>query len=187
LVWPDTSYSELRGRKLLITGDVHAGKTRLTRALLEVIVAATSDVVTVIDMAPRHVTVNGLTVGGVLMQPGEFDVRYLRADPIATPRLAATTAEELVALAEHNRCEIEGLLDAYRAAPSKVLVVNDVSMYLQRGELARLWATFALADTVVANGYAGTRLREDLGTGISERERTLMEDLARRLDCVIRL
>jgi hypothetical protein len=167
---------------------VHAGKTRLTRALLEATVAAVAPgAVTVIDMAPRRVTVHGLTVGGVLMQPGEFAVRYLRADPIATPRLAATTGAELVALAEHNRREIDALLDAYRAAPSEVLVVNDVSMYLQSGELARLWTVFALADTVVANGYAGTRLREDLDTGISERERTLMEALARRMDQVIRL
>jgi hypothetical protein len=159
----------------------------MTRTILEATVAVAPDEVTVIDMAPRTVTVHGLTVGGVLVNPGELDVRYLRSEPIMTPRLSARTGHELVALAEHNRRAIQGLLDAFRADPSKVLFVNDVSMYLQRGELEHLWTLFALADTVIANGYSGKRLIDDLGTGISQRERSLMDELARRMDRVIRL
>ena len=63
--------------------------------------------------------------------------------------------------------------------------INDVSIYLQCGKLERLWETIQLAETVVANGYLGTRLEKDLGTNVSARERHLMKELASRMDVVI--
>ena len=187
MAWPDISYGKIWGRKLLITGDVRTGKTRMTRNILEITVASAPGEITVIDMAPRAVTVNGLPVGGTLMREGEFDARLLRSEPIVTPRLSARTGAELFELAEINRHAIQELLDAFHAKPSRILFVNDVSIYLQRGNLESLWTAFELAETVIANGYIGESLREDLWTGISSRERRLMKALARRMDQVIRL
>jgi hypothetical protein len=58
---------------------------------------------------------------------------------------------------------------------------------LQRGEIDCLWRAFEAAETVVANGYYGEKLKADYGTGLSSREKTLMEKLASRMDEVIRL
>jgi len=44
-----------------------------------------------------------------------------------------------------------------------------------------------MAETVVANGYLGERLRGDFGTGVSLRERDLVLKLADKMDEVIRL
>ena len=187
MAWPDTSHGKLWGQKLLITGEVRTGKTRMTRNILEITVAVKPGEITVIDMAPRAVTVNGIAVGGTLMREGEFDVRLLRSEPIMTPRLSARTGAELFELAEINLHAIQGLLDAFRADPSRILFVNDVSIYLQQGALSCLWSVFVLAETVVANGYMGDCLHEDLGTGISSRERRRMEALALMMDRVIRL
>ena len=104
-----------------------------------------------------------------------------------TPRLSAETSEELLELADQNREKIEILLDEFKAHPSSILFINDVSIYLQRGELDRLWDTIELAETVVANGYLGILLSDDLGTGVSVRERRLMEELASRMDVVVQV
>ena len=166
-------------------GDVNTGKTMMTKELLDEAIELDPGEVTVIDMAPKLFMVEGISFGGVLVGPGDYDVRCLMSDDIRTPRLSAETSEELLKLAEHNRYEIDGLLDEFQAHPSRILFINDVSLYLQSGNLERLWDTIKLAETVVANGYFGTRLEGDLGTGVSARERSLMEELASRMDVVI--
>jgi GTPase SAR1 family protein len=179
--------SEIVGLKTLIVGDVGAGKTRLTRRLLDEALEMNLERVTVIDMAPDVVNIEGVSVGGALLGAYQGDTRLLRLNDIKTPRLSAKSPEELLQLADHNRREIEGLLDAFDAEPSGTLFINDVSIYLQRGDLERLWSILSGDKTVVVNGYLGERLKEDLGTGLSQNERCQMEDLASRMDLVIRL
>jgi GTPase SAR1 family protein len=174
--------------KVLIVGDVGTGKTALTRRILtEAVHIGFKRDITVIDMAPGATVINGLPVGGKLLSSSDFNVRLLEAKDIKTPRLSAHDHEELLRLADHNRDEVEKLMDKFVAEPTKILFINDVSIYLQRGDLERLWGALEKADTVVVNGYLGEKLRSDLGTGISERERRLMEGLAARMDIVISL
>jgi len=177
----------LVGRRTLIVGDVGAGKTRLTRRLLEEALELGLDGVTVIDMAPRAVDIDGVTVGGVLFNADARGIRYLQTDDIKTPRLSARTSEELLQLADHNRENVERLLEAFDTEPSSILFINDVSIYLQRGSLDRLWETLLKADTVVANGYVGEKLKADLGTGLSRDERLRIDELASRVAEVIRI
>jgi len=184
---PDTSMRDLVGRRTLIVGDVGAGKTRLTRRLLEEALELGLDGVTVIDMAPRAVDIDGVPVGGVLVNVDASGIRYLQTDDIKTPRLSARTSEGLLQLADHNREKVERLLEAFDTEPSSILFINDVSIYLQRGSLDRLWETLLKADTVVANGYVGERLKDDLGTGLSRDERRRMDELASRVAEVIRI
>jgi GTPase SAR1 family protein len=180
--------SEIVGLKTLIVGDVGAGKTRLTRRLLDESFEMNLEKLTVIDMAPEAVNINGVSVGGVLLDDYQDDIRLLRSNDIKTPRLSAKTSEELFMLADHNRREIEGLLDAFDMEQnSGTLFVNDVSIYLQRGDLDRLWSTFSEIKTVVVNGYLGEKLKKDLGTELSLNERRQMEALASRMDLVIKL
>ncbi len=166
-------------------GDVNTGKTMMTKDLLDEAIKLDPSEVTVIDMAPKLSIVKGFSFGGALLEPRDYDVLCLMPDEIRTPRLSARTSEELLQLATHNKQKIERLLYEFQAHPSRILFINDVSIYLQSGKLERLWDTIKLAETVVANGYLGTRLEEDLGTGVSTRERRLMEELASRMDVVI--
>jgi len=182
-----TSIREALGRRILIMGEVNSGKTSLTDRLLGEAVSLGLRGITVIDMAPEAATVKGLTVGGRLRNIGNPEVRCLRARGLKTPRLSARDADELMSYADHNRRATEALLDDFLRRPTSNLFVNDVSIYLQRGDIERLWRAFESAETVVANGYYGEKLKEDHGTGLSSRERTMMEELASRMDEVIRL
>jgi len=99
----------------------------------------------------------------------------------------AKNQDELISIADSNRAKIEKVLEAFNKAPTKVLFINDASMYLQKGELENLRATISKAETAVVNAYLGERLKNDLGTGLSNRERTLVLSLAEKMDRVIRL
>lgn len=182
------SFSETLDKRVLIIGDVGTGKTALTRRLLaEAVEGGRARSITVMEMAPPATTIRGLSVGGTLINPRDWKVRYLKAEEVKTPRLSAKNGEHLLKLVDYNRNKIEKLLDYFTAHPTSILFINDVSIYLQGGDLDRLWIALEKANTVVANGYVGERLKEDFGTGISERERRLMEKLAARMDVVIRL
>lgn len=181
------SFSQIRGKFVLILGEVGAGKTSLTLQLMEEAIEKGARGITVIDMAPKVINVDGGSVGGLLLEKPDPRVRYMAPREISAPRLTARNAEELLEFADKNKSEIEALLNAFSMNPSEVLFVNDVSIYLQRGELDRLLGAFSMAETVVANGYLGERLRGDFGTGVSLRERDLVLKLADKMDEVIRL
>lgn len=114
-------------------------------------------------------------------------MRYLAPKEVWPPRLKAKNPGELISLAERNCEGIEALLVRYSEEPSEVLFVNDVSIYLQAGDLETLWGALSKAGTLVVNSYLGERLNDDQGTGISTRERNEVLALAERMDMVIRL
>ncbi len=181
-------FTEFLGSKVLIIGDVGRGKTRFTRSLLiEAVEKGYAPQITVIDMAPKQVYIKGLAAGGKILKPGEFRVRYLDAGDVKTPRLSARSPDELLELAEHNRIIMERLLREFIASPTRIVFINDVSLYLQRGGLGLLWSALEKADTAILNGYYGEELKDDLGTGLSKRERELTERLAAKVDVLIRL
>lgn len=184
-----TNYSlrDLLNRKILILGEVGTGKTHLTANLLrQAAQAGFINKITVIDMAPRTLLVEGEKFGGCLRDTtGEVvGVRFLEALSNA-PRLTGKTKEEILRLVRENTSNIEKLLKLYLASPTQLLFVNDVSIYLHSGELGLLPDVIAAADTFVGNGYFGRRLAPDRGTGVSQRERRAMLRLKDFVDEVI--
>ena len=181
-------FNELLGKKVLIIGEVGSGKTEFTRSLLlEAFEAGYGPQITVIDMAPERTSLNGLTVGGKLLKPGESEVRYLSCGDIKTPRLSARSPKELLELAEHNKILLQSLLEKFIKSPTRVLFINDVSLYLHRGRIDLLWSAIEKAETAIINGYYGRKLQEDLGTGLSQRERRLMSLIADKVEVLIQL
>jgi len=183
------SFKDLLNRKTLIIGEVGRGKTRLTAHLLkEAADAGYAEKITVIDMAPRTIIVGGLRVGGCLRDfTGDIEgVRFLEALSNA-PRLTGKTREEVLRLVEKNINQIDSLLGSYLASPTQILFINDISIYLQSGELRLLTNVMRTASTFIANGYLGRRLASDHGAGVSERERKAMLNLKALVDRVISL
>jgi len=143
--------------------------------------------ITVVDMAPETEVVEGRSIGGRLCELTEaFEkVRYLAPDKVETPRLKATSAEDLLSMVRINAERIKPLLEAYQATPSPVLFVNDVSIYLQSGSIEIVLEAAKQAETFIANGYYGEFFSNDHGTGVSKIERDLMDQLASHMDEII--
>lgn len=163
-------------------GETGRGKTRLTARLLEELVSALGpDKVTAIDMAPTAVP--GFARLSAYTRVVER-VRYLAPPVVRAPRLEGRSAEEVLALAEENRVAIEPLLDAYLSDPTPALVINDLTIYLHAGSVDKILRCAENAETFLANAYSGRALSDDKGSGVTERERRLLEVLASRFTTI---
>jgi hypothetical protein len=172
--------SDLWNRRVLILGDVNAGKTRLSAAWLARIVEAGHGPSTaVLDLAPPP----RRGVGGPLLPPPGAGVLY-RAAVVVPPRLTAADEEEAERLARANAIAIEELFTEYLRAPRSILLVNDATLYLQAGELARFLEVLAPSATCLVNAYYGRSFPE---YALSRRERRRTDELAAAFDRVVRL
>lgn len=181
---------ELLGKRVLITGDVGAGKTRLTLRLVEEAVElGLNDKVTIVDMAPIVTAARGVKVGGRLIDLSNRlrDVRYLAPERVETPRLSAGSAEELQNHVRLNMERIRPLLRRFIEDPTPILFVNDLSIYLQSGDCETVLSAMRAAESFIVNGYYGRSLEPDFSTRVSETERRLMEKIAENADIVVRL
>jgi hypothetical protein len=167
-------------RRTLILGEVGAGKTRLTaRVAAGLARAGLAREMAVLDFAPER---SG-AVGGRIALPDAPEILYLAAS-VVPPRLTGRTPEEVDALARANALAIEPLLERCLAAARAVLVVNDLTLYLQAGDPARVRALLDRSETAVVNAYRGSTL----GDGpLSRRERRRTDALAPCFHRVIRL
>lgn len=180
------SYKDIRGKHTLIVGEVGTGKTKLTRALLKE-AAQIEPEIKVLDFAPHLQIHGGREVGGFLLDRNVPGVIHFKSLNIKTPRLSAKSPEELMSLADSNRVITEKMLSVFIESPSRVLFINDVSIHLQRGSLRDLMRAVEKTETSVSNGYLGNLLSPDYGTGLSDRERSMMNKLGERMDKVIYL
>jgi hypothetical protein len=168
------------GRRTLIIGDVNTGKTRLTEEVLACWVAqGRSPQIAVLDLAPE--TSEG--IGGRLKLPEGFQGFYL-ATPIVPPRLKARTEEEAERLAEANAAAIESLLQDSRLGTCSILIINDVTLYLQAGRYEHLHQVFCSAETALINAYYGQSFPD---YRLSRRERRRTDRLIKDCDHILRL
>ena len=171
---PGIHLEDYLSRKTLILGDVNTGKTTLTKKVLEALCRRDfGRRIAIVDMAPeipdKLAKEKGLIgVGGKLMPPEWRDILYLGGH-FEPPRLSSKTEEEAMEKARQNRRIIEGLFRKLDGRSRDILLVNDVSIYLQAGTTENLTRWLDRAATVIANGYWGKRLG---GGTLTERERT---------------
>ena len=174
------------GKRTLILGEAGSGKTKLTARLLEELMAFSNPKeITVIDMAPQRMGNIGGKISDYLHPVNK--VRYLSPKNVHTPRLTGTSREQTLKYAELNRELIEPLISDFVRKTTKILIINDVTLYLHAGELKTVLKCAKLAETFLATAYYGSKLAEDRGAGISIRERQLIEKLATHMDQVIKI
>jgi archaellum biogenesis ATPase FlaH len=177
---------EILGKKVLILGETGSGKTRLAAKLLkEFMTLVNPEKITVIDFAPQKTGEIGGKITDYLSIPSE--VKYLSPKNVYTPRLAGKSPKQVLRYAELNRKNMEPLLRAFIRNATDVLVLNDVTLYLHSGELQNVLKCVKLAKTFLATAYYGSKLTNDLGAGISSRERKLTEELATFMDLVVKI
>jgi len=170
---------EYWGKKTLILGDVNSGKTQMTLGVLARIIDHKRDKVAVLDFAPEKTQ----EIGGKMKVPSHPRIFYYTTT-IIPPRLTGRDSDEMEAYSLRNAKAIEGLFSTYLKNPKKVLVINDVSLYLQNGNLGRLLEVLGSSHTAIMNGYYGKALGD---SPFSEREKRQMDRLATVCDRVVHL
>lgn len=175
--------ADLLGRKLLVMGDINAGKTTRCRQWLALLCEQGLGArITILDLAPHippdMAQARGLAgAGGYLRPPANSGVLDLRTH-LHAPRLSSATEAEAQAKAESNACAIDGLLQQLPppASGRDILFINDVTLYLQAGRADELLAHIARPhiSTLIVNGYWGQRLGD---SALSRREREQTQQL----------
>jgi GTPase SAR1 family protein len=171
------NFHELKGKKTLFLGDVNTGKTRLMAKLIDEAVDSLkykqANEIIVIDLAPNGVLLSsGKKLGGKLELPNKRTnrIQYCSPAKVYAPRATGKNKEEILALAEKNLASIDKVLDSVEEKNARVVFVNDMTMYFHKGSAERIIDIAKKSETFIANGYKGTTLNDDKGSGISENE-----------------
>jgi hypothetical protein len=182
------SFLEFLNKKILIIGDVKSGKTKFTAELLkEAFELGYSFKTAVIDLAPK---IKGFAdfIGAPLTNYIKLNslVMYLRPE-VKAPRVEGKNKEEILRIAEENAAAIEKAFSKFLEGNREILFINDASLYLHKGDLNKLFSILFKANTAILNGYYGKFFNNDLGSGISLREKSLMMELAKSMDLIIEM
>jgi GTPase SAR1 family protein len=178
--------TEIIGKKVLILGEVGVGKTALTAKLIrELMLLVEPKEITVIDMAPEAIGEVGGKLSDYLSLSGEL--RYLSPVKVYAPRTMGVPSTQIIKYAKRNKKAIDLLLDEFLKNPTKVLIINDITLYLHSGKLEKILNCIKLAKTFLASAYYGVKLAEDRGTGIYAREKQLVERLSTHMNRVAKL
>ncbi len=186
----DYRFADCLGKKVLITGDLGSGKTALLAKLLdEAINSKLGAKIAVIDMAPGERDVGSHLAGKSLLgYLKNLDlVQYMAPKIVHAPRLDGKSKDLVEKLAVANADNISALFEEFQDKRSKILFVNDITLFFHRGELSKVLKAMSKCSTFIANGYRGKFPADDMGTGISRRERRLLDKLQNSVDIVIEL
>ncbi len=177
---------EILNKRILIIGEVGSGKTFLTARMVELLCShGFSRDVTIIDMAPERKHGVGGRIRDFLSR--KLAVRYLAPVRIYPPRTLARNRKEVLEYAYMNYTALKPLLDRYIREPTRILVINDLTIYLHAGPLEDIVECLEKSKTLIANAYYGSKLVQDYGSGITEREKKLLENLLPYMDKIILL
>lgn len=175
-----TELNSYLGNKTLIIGDVNCGKTRLTADFIAAACqAGLGQEVVVLDLAPEPIQ----GIGGKL-PASPCRPPLLLTCPIIAPRLTGLDPRHIQLLAEQNAREIEPLLWKAQRAQRSILVINDVTLYLQAGRLERIVDLMGYHTTTVINAYYGYSLPP---APFTDHELAQVDALAQSCDRLIRL
>jgi len=167
-----------KGKQTLIVGDINTGKTaRTVEILRHYINAGWGPHITIIDLAPDLIK----GVGGKMRVPDIKGLQYLTASIVA-PRLTAVDEDQAQTLAHANARTIDGLFEQFRGHPSKILFVNDASLYLQAGGMKRFQKIMDKAETIIINAYLGSAFPD---SALTRREKKMVLKLIELCDRII--
>ena len=183
-------FERFEKKRVLIEGETGTGKTKVTASLLrEAISRIKSLEITVLDFAPAQRTINGLRIGGRIADflPSPECRVHEPSAPIRAPRLEGNHADEVLKLAEDNALLTSALLRQYLALPTSCLFINDLTIHLHAGDPNLLLEAIRRSETFIGNAYSGSSLASDHGSGLSGRERELLQRVVGAVDLVIEL
>ncbi|MCS7126277.1 MAG: hypothetical protein NZ929_05130 [Aigarchaeota archaeon] len=176
---------EFLDKKTLVLGEVGTGKTTFLIRFLEFLIENSySRDVTVIDMAPSK----NYGVGGAIVEYTDIvlNVKYLRPSNIWPPRLLGRDKIEVLKYSEENVKNLEPLIEEFISNPTKILLINDLTIYLHAGDIEKIFKVIDLSRTFMATAYEGVKLEDDKGSSITEKERRLLNMLKKRVDNIVK-
>jgi hypothetical protein len=180
-------FDEYLNHHTLLYGETNTKKTYYTAMFVQFLVESSFNPkeITILDFAPKMITINGLKVGGRIedfYENSKACKNLFFEGEIIPPRLHSTNLEELNANARNNFNKTNQILEEYAQNPTEVLVINDISIYLHNGKLQFLLKIIKKACTFFGNTYYGTSINRNFTYDFSLKEKKFVEALVEKIE-----
>jgi len=174
----------LIGRKILIVGPVKSGKTKLlSKIIKDFLKLGLKNDIIILDFSPSKLP----GIGGPLNQYLHIgDINYIHPNGIKAPRLEGKDSNEVIGFAEYNYRLLDKYVDIALDSKHRIVIINDITIYLHRGNLEKVIKLIKKSDTFVATAYYGNDF-DDKGSKLNKLEKMVVEKLMNIVDEVIRL
>ena len=184
---PKFSLNEIINRRTLIIGEVGSGKTLLTANIVKLLIEKCfKKEITIIDLAPNKNKI-GVPLNQYLKNISSYNIRYLIPRRIYAPRLTASSPHELKSFLYLNYIEAKKLFNIYSSNPTKILIINDLTIFLHYGTVDELLNIIKTSKTFIGNAYYGYSIKDRFNTGLDEVERKKVKSLIDHMDSVVSL
>jgi len=169
------------GHRTLLYGETNTGKTYITSKFIDFLLDSNlfaPKEISILDFAPKFLEVNGMKIGGKILDFSKKSVEcnYLKVDgELIAPRLNSNNKQELFQNICHNYKITAQMLELYSSQQTKVLIMNDMSIYLHLGDKKFLLNVINSTPTFFGNSYFGTKIKKSFGKLLSLKEKKRVE------------
>ncbi|MFX0027516.1 MAG: hypothetical protein ACFE8M_14035 [Candidatus Hermodarchaeota archaeon] len=181
-------FTDLIGHQTFLYGEIDTKKTYYTAKFVDFLLKinlVNPQEISILDFAPKLRYINNLKVGGQIQDYSSESLKcnYIQFEgEIIPPRLSSKNKKELFNNLCHNFKITSGLLKKFREAPTKVLIINDISIYLHLGNKANLLDIIRRAKTFFGNSYYGKSIKSKFFSLLSILEKKRVEYLIKNIE-----
>ncbi|TFG23277.1 MAG: hypothetical protein EU533_03350 [Promethearchaeota archaeon] len=176
------------GIHTLIYGETYTQKTYLTAKFVDYLIEIRNikpKEISILDFAPEMIFIDNLKIGGKIADFSDYSskCRIIESNgEIIAPRLKACNKRELYENICHNYKITSKSLKIFNENPTKLLIMNDISIYLHLGDKNYLLNTIQKVNTFLGNSYYGSTIKTGFGCLLSLKEKKRVEFLIKNLD-----
>jgi hypothetical protein len=181
-------YNKLLGRSTLLYGEANTKKTLLTSKFVQFLLESKNippKDITILDFAPNLIMFKNLKIGGKVRDFYKLSSRCrypLIKGEIIPPRLNSKNKKELYTFACDNFRKTFEILNLFIEKSTPLLIINDISIYLQIGSINLILKAISISNTFLGNSYYGSSIKSDYSSLFSLREKQKVESLIKQVD-----
>ena len=182
------SFDDFIGTHTILYGEANTKKTYYTAKFVQYLTDTKKinpKEISILDFAPQLSNIRGLKIGGKIEDFFPQSIRcnnILFEGEIIPPRLNANNKKELYQYAQMNYEKTFEILEIFNEEPTSILIINDVSIYLQIGNKKYILDTIKQASTFFGNTYYGSSIKRNFATLFSIKEKRSVKYLLKRVD-----
>jgi len=184
----DLNFSDFIGHYTLLYGETNTKKTYFTSKFIQFLLETKNinpKEITILDFSPPLTRIKNLEIGGKIRDFYEDSIKcrnLLFEGDIVPPRLKSKNKSELYRNICDNFRKTSKILQIYDANPTKVLIINEISIYLHKGSKFLLLNSIKKSTTFLGNAYYGSSITRDYSTLLNLNEKRLVEYFIKKLD-----
>ncbi len=182
------NFNDFLGRYTLLYGETDTKKTLITsefvKFLLEIKKIDPKEI-SILDFAPNLKIIKNLKIGGKIADyyDAAFKCNNITFEgEIFPPRLNSGNRKELYEYACQNYKKTSKILEIYRENHTKILIINDISIYLHLGSKKYLFDTIKKSKTFFGNSYYGSSIKQDFAKLFSLREQKKVNYIRKHIE-----